>query len=58
MPEFEKMKKILKVIIFMLLIVCCTYMVYVHRRVIRAWLKGEALPKVPEGHCHGFCCGK
>ena len=53
--EVEKMKKALKMIIIILLVVCCTYMVYVHRRAIRAWLKGEVLPKVPEGCCHGFC---
>ena len=49
------MKKALKMIIIILLVVCCTYMVYVHRRAIRAWLKGEVLPKVPEGFCHSFC---
>jgi len=36
--------------------VCGTVgMLYVHRRVIGAWLKGEELPKPPEGHpcvCH------
>ena len=48
-------KKILKTIIIILLIIFCTYMVYVHRRAIRAWLKGEAIPKAPEGFCHVFC---
>ena len=32
---------------------CCglTYMVFVHRKVIIAALKGEALPERPEGKC-------
>ena len=37
---------------------CCalTYMVFVHRRVIRAAIKGEPLPEPPAGKCcHKFC---
>ena len=37
---------------------CCwlTYMVFVHRRVIRAAIKGEPLPEPPTGKCcHKFC---
>ena len=37
---------------------CCwlTYMVFVHRRVIRAAIKGEPLPEAPIGKCcHKFC---
>lgn len=37
---------------------CCglTYLVFVHRRVIVAALKGEALPAPPAGGCcHSFC---
>ena len=35
---------------------CLTYMVYVHRRVIVAAIKGEPLPEPPAGaHCHKFC---
>ena len=32
---------------------CCglTYMVFVHRKVIIAAIKGEALPERPEGQC-------
>lgn len=32
---------------------CCglTYMVFVHRKVIIAAIKGEALPERPEGKC-------
>ena len=26
-------------------------MVGIHRRVILAWIKGEELPEMPEGHC-------
>lgn len=38
------------------LCVCTTYMVFVHRRVIRAAIKGEALPEHPDGKCcHKFC---
>ncbi len=38
------------------LCVCTTYMVFVHRRVIRAALKGEPLPERPGGNCcHKFC---
>ena len=35
---------------------CLTYMIFVHRRVIRAAIKGEPLPKPTAGkHCHKFC---
>ena len=30
-------------------------LLYAHRRVIGAWIKGEELPQLPEGHpCVGF----
>ena len=45
-------KKILKTIIIILLIIFCTYMVYVHRRAIRAWLKGVHIAKL-----NGRVCG-
>jgi hypothetical protein len=35
---------------------CLTYMVFVHRKVIRAAIKGEPLPEAPTGKCcHKFC---
>ena len=35
---------------------CLTYMVFVHRHVIIAAIKGESLPEPPEGKCcHRFC---
>ncbi len=35
---------------------CLTYMVFVHRRVIRAAIKGEPLPEPPaDKHCRKFC---
>ena len=35
---------------------CLTYMVFVHRGVIIAAIKGEPLPEPPEGkYCHSFC---
>ena len=37
---------------------CCglTYMVFVHRKVIIAAIKGEALPERPEGKCCPIFC--
>ncbi len=35
---------------------CLTYMVFVHRHVIVAAIKGEPLPKRPDSKCcHKFC---
>ena len=35
---------------------CLTYLVFVHRHLIVAALKGEPLPKSPKGApCHRFC---
>ena len=35
---------------------CLTYMVFVHRHVIIAAIKGEPLPEPPAGKCcHKFC---
>ncbi len=35
---------------------CLAYMVFVHRHVILAAIKGEPLPECPEGSCcHAFC---
>jgi len=31
------------------------WMIWVHRRVIAALIKGEPLPEPPEGCCHRFC---
>ena len=33
---------------------CATYLVFVHRKEIRAFIKGEALPK-GKGKCPCFC---
>ena len=37
---------------------CVTYMVFVHRRVIRAAIKGEPLPERPDGKCCPKLCKK
>lgn len=39
---------------------CCwlTYMVFVHRKVIIAAIKGEPLPERPEGKCRPRFCKK
>ena len=37
--------------IIVLIIFSIGVMVGIHRRVILAWIKGEALPEMPEGHC-------
>ena len=42
------MQKIIIWIIACLLSVCC---LYTHRRVIKAWLNGEPMPKAPKWHC-------
>ena len=35
---------------------CLTYLVFVHRHLIIAAIKGEPLPAAPKGHCcHCFC---
>ena len=53
--KFQKfLKKLLKCLLTLLviaLVCCCTYMIYVHRNVIRAAIKGEALPEAPEKCC-------
>lgn len=53
--KFQKfLKKLLKCLLTLLVIalVCfCTYMVYVHRNVIRAAIKGEPMPEATKGHC-------
>lgn len=41
-----------KGIVFLVLILAfAACMLYIHRRVIRAWLKGEEMPKAPKWHC-------
>lgn len=51
--------KIGKYLLWILLFICCgwlTYMVFVHRKVIRAAIKGEKLPEPPKGaQCCKFC---
>lgn len=42
------LKKILALLIPCLLIGCC---LFTHRRVIAAWLNGDAMPKAPKWHC-------
>ena len=42
------MKKTVVRLIPVLLTGCC---LYTHRRVIRAWLNGEPMPKAPKWHC-------
>ena len=38
---------------------CLTYLVFVHRHLIIAAIKGEPLPEIPEGApCHRFCKSK
>ena len=33
-------------------VLCLGMWIGIHRNVIRAWLKGEELPKMPAGHFH------
>ena len=48
----SKVKKILPIIAAILALCGCLCMLYVHRRVILAKLKGEELPESPDGaHC-------
>ena len=37
---------------------CLTYMVFAHRKVIIAAIKGEPLPERPEGKCYPKFCKK
>lgn len=41
-------------VLCLLCLICCTIFVFIHRRVIRAALKGEELPPLPEGHPRHF----
>ncbi len=41
-------------ILCLICLVCCTIFAYIHRRVIKAALKGEELPPLPAGHPHHF----
>lgn len=43
----KKLKKVLICALITALLGCCMYLVYVHRRVIKAALKGEPMPKCP-----------
>jgi len=52
------MKKILKIMLILTILGCICYMLYVHRRVIKAIITGEELPEAPAGHCHYFCHGR
>ncbi len=40
------------------LCLCVSYMVFVHRRVIIAAIKGEPLPERPDGKCRPGSCKK
>ena len=37
---------------------CATYLVFVHRKEIRAFIKGEPLPAAPKGKCCPCFCKK
>ena len=45
-------RRIIRGILWTGLVLCLGMFIGVHRNVIRAWLKGGELPKVPAGHCH------
>ena len=51
--------KVGKILLWTLAALCCgwvAYMVFVHRNVIKAAIKGEPLPAAPKGKCcHCFC---
>ena len=55
----EAWMKVGKILLWTLVALCCgwvTYMVFVHRNVIKAAIKGEPLPAAPKGKCcHCFC---
>ena len=58
--EKKKLKKkvrktvhrIIRGILWTGFVLCCGLFIGIHRNVIKAWLKGEELPKVPAGHWH------
>ncbi len=54
----KKIKKLLLALLLVAAAACLTYMVYVHRRVIRAILKGEPVPACPPQHHKGCCRGQ
>ena len=57
----EKAKKIILNVLLVLFMAFVTYMVYVHRRVIRALIKGEPIPRsesCPAAKHHLCCCCK
>ena len=49
----KKLKKLLCILLIAALVCGCSYMVYAHRRVIRAAIKGEPMSKAPHQHCRG-----
>ena len=51
------MKRILKMMLILTILGCICYMLYVHRKVIKAIITGDKLPEMPEGHCL-FCYRK
>ena len=57
----EKIKKAIRVFVCILVILLIVWAV-IHRRVIRAWIKGEPIPEAPEWHKKCFeklgCCKK
>ena len=58
---WEKAKKIILKVLLVLCLAFVTYMVYLHRRVIRAYIKGEPIPEsesCPAAKHHLCCCKK
>ena len=48
--------RIIRGILWTGFVLCLGMFIGIHRNVIKAWIRGEELPKVPKGH--GHCCKK
>ena len=50
MEKIKKEVKIMMICMLITLVVLLVCWVIIHRRVIKAWIKGEPLPEAPEWH--------
>ena len=51
----KTVRRIIRGILWTGFVLCLGMFIGIHRNVIRAWIKGEELPKMPAGHFHCHC---
>ena len=54
----KTVRRIIRGILWTGFVLCLGIFVGIHRNVIKAWIKGEEMPKVPAGHCPCHCWKK